>query len=263
MPSAALTAPSFIEPPRESVGSSSCSASTPPHRRWYCSALRSIPALRTGVPSSVKPSAPSAPQLGHLGQLLALQAARDRGEEADGHARLARGGVAQRAQQRRGVEHGVGVGHRDHRGEAAGGRGARAAREILLVLLPGRAQVHVRVEEGGHGDRRPPPSISSVAGVGLECSRRRRARRSRRPHEHVGRRRDPRAGRARARRAAAARRAARARSERRLVLMRGLHRRRARLAAGVARPPGARRGARRAARRARPCARPRRPRPAR
>ena len=46
MPSAALTAPSCIAPPRESVGSSSCSAITPPHRRWYCSALRSIPGAR-------------------------------------------------------------------------------------------------------------------------------------------------------------------------------------------------------------------------
>ena len=45
--------------------------STPPHRRWYWSALRSTPALATGRPSSVKPSAPSSHQLGHLGQLLA------------------------------------------------------------------------------------------------------------------------------------------------------------------------------------------------
>ena len=59
MPSDALTSPSCIAPPRERVGSSSCSEITPPHRRWYCSALRSIPALVTGLPSSVKPRAPS------------------------------------------------------------------------------------------------------------------------------------------------------------------------------------------------------------
>ena len=49
-----------MQPPRESVRSSSCRLSTPPHSRWYCIALRSIPALATGRPSSVKPSAPSA-----------------------------------------------------------------------------------------------------------------------------------------------------------------------------------------------------------
>ena len=59
MPSRADTAPSCIAPSRESSGSSSCSAITPPHSRWYCSALRSVPADTTGLPSSVKPSAPA------------------------------------------------------------------------------------------------------------------------------------------------------------------------------------------------------------
>ena len=43
-------------------------------------------------------------QLGHVGQLAALQAARDRRHEADRHARLARGGVEQRAEDRRAVD---------------------------------------------------------------------------------------------------------------------------------------------------------------
>ena len=60
MPSIALTAPSCIAPLPLSDGSSSCSAMTPPASRWYCSALRSIPAETTGLPSSVNPSAPSA-----------------------------------------------------------------------------------------------------------------------------------------------------------------------------------------------------------
>ena len=59
MPSSALTEPSCIEPAPESAGSSSCSAMTPPHRRWYCSALRIIPAFVMGLPSSLKAMAPS------------------------------------------------------------------------------------------------------------------------------------------------------------------------------------------------------------
>ena len=42
-----------------SAGSSSCSASSAPARRWYCSALRIIPAETMGLPSSVKAMAPS------------------------------------------------------------------------------------------------------------------------------------------------------------------------------------------------------------
>ena len=41
-----------------SVGSSSCSARTPPTSFWYCMARRSMPAEVTGLPSSVKPTAP-------------------------------------------------------------------------------------------------------------------------------------------------------------------------------------------------------------
>ena len=57
-PSRAEISPSCMTPAPLSDGSSSCSASTPPHRRWYCSARRSIAARWTGLPSSVKPSAP-------------------------------------------------------------------------------------------------------------------------------------------------------------------------------------------------------------
>ncbi len=59
-PSSVLVAPSCIAPRPDSDGSSSCRASTPPHRRWYCSARRKTPASTTGLPSSVKPAAPSA-----------------------------------------------------------------------------------------------------------------------------------------------------------------------------------------------------------
>ena len=86
-------------------------------------------------------------QLGHLGQRVAVEPARDRGEEADRDARLAPRRLAQRAQHGGVVDHRVGVGHRDDGDEAAGRRGAGAGVEVLLVLLAGHAQVHVRVDE--------------------------------------------------------------------------------------------------------------------
>ncbi len=58
-PSRALTAPSCMTPSPDSVGSSSCRATTPPHSFWYCRARRSMLALAMGRPSSVNPSAPA------------------------------------------------------------------------------------------------------------------------------------------------------------------------------------------------------------
>ena len=75
-PSSADTSPSCITPSPDSDGSSSCSASRRPARRWYWSAWRITPAERTGSPSSVKPSRAGVGQLGHLGELLAALAAR-------------------------------------------------------------------------------------------------------------------------------------------------------------------------------------------
>ena len=54
----------------------------------------------------------------------------------------------ERAERRRGVDDGIGVRHREDRAVAAGRRGGRAARDRLLVLTAGRAQVDVRVDEG-------------------------------------------------------------------------------------------------------------------
>jgi hypothetical protein len=48
-----------MAPSPDSVGSSSCSASGLPARRWYWSAWRITPAERTGSPSSLKPAAPA------------------------------------------------------------------------------------------------------------------------------------------------------------------------------------------------------------
>src|ERR1039458_7496345 len=86
-------------------------------------------------------------QLGHLRQLLSLQPARDRSQKTNRNARFARRRVTQRAQQRGRAQHRIGVRHRDPRAEPAGGGGAGACFQVLLVLLPGRAQMDVRVEE--------------------------------------------------------------------------------------------------------------------
>ena len=108
-------------------------------------------------------------QLGHLRQRVAREAARDRGEEADRDAGLVAGGLAQRAQDRGVVDHRVRVGHGHDGHVAAGGGGARARVEVLLVLLPGHAQVHVRVDEAGHEQVRPSPSRTSApSGAGSE-----------------------------------------------------------------------------------------------
>src|ERR687885_162901 len=48
-PSSAETSPSCMTPLPDSDGSSSCSASTRPARRWYCSAWRMTPPGRAQV----------------------------------------------------------------------------------------------------------------------------------------------------------------------------------------------------------------------
>ena len=147
-PSRAETAPSCITPSPDSAGSSSCSAITPPHSRWYWSALRSIPAETTGLPSSVKPSAPASRSSAisvssSPCRPRVIAARKPTGTRACRGAR-----VDQRPEHARVVDDRVGVRHRDHRAEAAGG-GGRACRvvDVLLVLLARRAQVDVRVDE--------------------------------------------------------------------------------------------------------------------
>ncbi len=102
-----------------------------------------------GAPVVGEAEGPLVGELGHLGELLALKAAGDRGEKADGNARFARRCIAQRAKERSGIEHGVGVGHCDDGAVASCGGGAGTGVEVLLVLLAGRAQVHMGIDEGG------------------------------------------------------------------------------------------------------------------
>ena len=88
-------------------------------------------------------------ELGHLGQRVAVQAG---GDARRGSRRgcAPRGGpVAQAAQDRRGVDRRARVRHRHDGDEAAGGRGARAGLEVLLVLL-------ARARAGARAGRRSP-----------------------------------------------------------------------------------------------------------
>ena len=112
---------------------------------------------------------PDVAQLGHLGQLLAAQAAGDARQEAGRHPGPLRRLGDQRVDDRRGVDGRDRVRHRDDRAEAARGGGGRAGVDVLLVLLAGRAQVHVRVDE-----RREQVLAGGVDGVGA-VGRRQRA----------------------------------------------------------------------------------------
>ena len=152
-------------------------------------------------------------QLGHLGQLLAPQAAGDRGQEADGDARLARGARAASAAAARSRSRGRCWASRSRRRSRP--RRRRGCRCRGPPCAPGRACAGARAGRRTPGSRRrrPSPSISSSSPASARACPRRRARRSRpRARARRGARRCARAGRARARRAAAARaRLARAR----------------------------------------------------
>ena len=211
----------------------------------------------------MKPSAPASRSSAISVSASPARPRGDRGEEADGHARLAPRGLAQRAQDRRGVDHRVGVGHRDHARRSRRPR-PRGCRSRGPPCARGRACAGARAGRRSRGTdagprrrrpRRPPaPERAGRAELGdLAVA-----------DEHVVRRVDPGARvehvgaadqqRRRARVAATSGRAhagafAGARSRELGASAGGVGRR-------------SRRGPR-AARRGRPCARRRRPRPAR
>jgi hypothetical protein len=87
--------------------------------------------------------------LGHLGELGALEVLRHRADRVHAHdaldARARQDVVGDRAV----VVDGERIGHAAHRGEPARRRRARAARDRLLVLVPGLAQVDVHVDQPG------------------------------------------------------------------------------------------------------------------
>ena len=178
MPSIALTAPSCIAPsPRQRrvlLVQRDHAAGEP----LVLQRLAQHPGRDDRLAVVGEPERALRAQLGHLGELAAPQPAGDRGHEADGDARVAGGGVAQGAQDRRGVDDGVGVRHRDDGAVAARRGRAGAGLEVLLVLLAGRAQVDVRVDEGG--EEVAPAAVDDLgARRGGEARRARRSRRSR------------------------------------------------------------------------------------
>ena len=186
-PSSALTTPSCIAPLPDSAGSSSCSARTPPHRRWYCSARRNTPASVTGRPSSVKPAAPSARSSAMSVSSVPCRPRVIAGMKPTG-TRASRAAASSSAPRigalsidRRRVR------HRDDGAVAARGGRARAGLEVLLVLLAGRAQVHVRIDERreqvasvalddlaavGRGAALPAAAISAISPPRTRTSRR-------------------------------------------------------------------------------------------
>ena len=107
------------------------------------------PGATTGPAVVREPGRAGVGELGHLGELLAQLALRDRGEEPDGNLGLLSGRLDQRAEHGGRVDDRLGVRHREDRAVAAGGGGSRAARDRLLVLAAGSAQVDVRVDERG------------------------------------------------------------------------------------------------------------------
>ena len=83
----------------------------------------------------------------HLGERLALEADGERADRVHAHLAALGGALDDEAHRAALVADRVGVGHARDRGEAAVRRGARAARDVFLVLVAGLAQVHVHVDE--------------------------------------------------------------------------------------------------------------------
>ena len=86
-------------------------------------------------------------ELGHLGELCAVLAFRDRREKADWNLGLHPGGVGERSEHRSRVHDRFRIRHRQERAVAARRRSRGTARDRLLVLPPGRAEMDVWVDE--------------------------------------------------------------------------------------------------------------------
>jgi hypothetical protein len=93
-------------------------------------------------------------QRGHLGHGGALEAPRGGGHRVHAGGRVVIGAIEDEVRHRGVVVDRMRVGHARHRREAARHRGASAAADVFLVLLPRLAQMAVHVDEAG---RHPAP----------------------------------------------------------------------------------------------------------
>ena len=102
---------------------------------------------------SVKPTAPASLQQPELGHLAAGEALGEGRHRIDAHLGLVAGAAGDEIDQRDVVDHRVGVGHGDDRGDAAGGRRLAGRGEGLAVLGAGFADEDAHVDEAGRDDR--------------------------------------------------------------------------------------------------------------
>src|SRR5262249_15922932 len=93
-------------------------------------------------------------QLSHFGHLFALERLGDRPRDEDLTKADFSRSLLHVARHQGVVVYRTGVGHRHHRAETSGHRGAAAAQDRLLALIPRLAQVHVQVYQS----RQTPPS---------------------------------------------------------------------------------------------------------
>ena len=178
---AAETAPSCIAEPRVSERSSQCSESTRPVIEAYWSARRRRPALSTGRPSSEKPTAPasaSAPSSASCSPRWPSEIA-PRKPTATAASLAARSCSA--CMSERGVDHRIGVRHREDRGEAAGG-GRGGARSRCPPRAPGPGVRRCTCGSMKAGQQREAVGLDELGVVGRRervAERRRSYRRAR------------------------------------------------------------------------------------
>ncbi len=130
------------------------------------------PARDDGFAVVGEPRRSSIGQLAHLGENLAGETARDRRQRPDRNHRLHRCAAEQRVEEGRLIEHRVGVRHREDGGVSPCGGGGRAGREVLLVLLSGRSQVYVGIDQTGQQKAAVGSDLAGVGGVQVGADRR-------------------------------------------------------------------------------------------
>ena len=187
MPSRLDHSPSCMWPPAASVSSSQCCAKITPRSAAYSSARRMSAASCTPRPSSVNSRTPSCCHLGDRRETLPRATDGDRSGDVHVAERRLRTEVEHLVHDRRAVDRGFGVRHRDD------ARCNRRARPRAIRSRPSRLP-HVRADADACGGRRGQarPRIRTRRGSGRRASRRRpprcdRRRPRRRPRRGPGR----------------------------------------------------------------------------